>query len=79
MKKAFGVSLSAILVLFLLAPATYPVEFTLNNAPTQVYFSPDGGCIEAIIKGYPTPKQRSSRPSLFLHFRTHCQGHDRCT
>jgi phosphatidylserine/phosphatidylglycerophosphate/cardiolipin synthase-like enzyme len=50
MRKAFAVSLSAILVLFLLVPATYPRELTLNNAPTQVYFSPHGGCTEAIIK-----------------------------
>jgi phosphatidylserine/phosphatidylglycerophosphate/cardiolipin synthase-like enzyme len=50
MRKAFAVSLSAILVLFLLVPATYPRELTLNNAPTQVYFSPHGGCTEAIIR-----------------------------
>jgi phosphatidylserine/phosphatidylglycerophosphate/cardiolipin synthase-like enzyme len=50
MRKASVVSLSAILVLFLLAPATYPIELTLNNAPTQVYFSPNGGCTDAIVK-----------------------------
>jgi phosphatidylserine/phosphatidylglycerophosphate/cardiolipin synthase-like enzyme len=50
MRKAFAISLSAILVLFLLAPAAYPIELTLNNAPTQVYFSPNGGCTDAIVK-----------------------------
>jgi phosphatidylserine/phosphatidylglycerophosphate/cardiolipin synthase-like enzyme len=50
MKTASVISLSAILVLFLLAPTTYPRELTLNNAPTQVYFSPNGGCTAAIVK-----------------------------
>jgi phosphatidylserine/phosphatidylglycerophosphate/cardiolipin synthase-like enzyme len=50
MRKAFAISLSAILILFLLAPVTYSRELTLNNAPTQVYFSPNGGCTAAIVK-----------------------------
>jgi phosphatidylserine/phosphatidylglycerophosphate/cardiolipin synthase-like enzyme len=49
MRRRFLFSLSAILVLFLLAPATYPKELTLNNAPIQVYFTPNGGCTEAIV------------------------------
>jgi phosphatidylserine/phosphatidylglycerophosphate/cardiolipin synthase-like enzyme len=50
MRKALLVSLSVILLILVCAPATYPAEITLNNAPTQVYFSPKGGCTDAIIK-----------------------------
>jgi phosphatidylserine/phosphatidylglycerophosphate/cardiolipin synthase-like enzyme len=49
MRKAFFL-VSTFLVLFLLTPAAYPIEITLNNAPTQVYFSPNGGCTDAIVK-----------------------------
>jgi phosphatidylserine/phosphatidylglycerophosphate/cardiolipin synthase-like enzyme len=49
MRKAFAVSLSVILVLLVLDFAAYPLEITLNNAPTQVYFSPNGGCTDAIV------------------------------
>jgi phosphatidylserine/phosphatidylglycerophosphate/cardiolipin synthase-like enzyme len=31
-------------------PATYPLELTLNNTPTQVYFSPNSGCTESIVQ-----------------------------
>ena len=30
--------------------ATYAKSLIPNNAPTQVYFSPNGGCPEAIVK-----------------------------
>lgn len=50
MRKAFAVSVSAILMLLLLARAPYSIELTLNNARTQVYFSPNGGCTDAIVK-----------------------------
>jgi hypothetical protein len=50
MRKAFALSAALILVLFLTAPATHARSRTLNNAPTQVYFSPNGGCTEAIVK-----------------------------
>jgi phosphatidylserine/phosphatidylglycerophosphate/cardiolipin synthase-like enzyme len=50
MKKPFHFFLSAVLVLLLLAPVAYSRELILNNAPAQVYFSPHGGCTEAIIK-----------------------------
>jgi phosphatidylserine/phosphatidylglycerophosphate/cardiolipin synthase-like enzyme len=50
MRKAFAISLSVILAVFLLVPVTYPRELILNNAPTQVYFSPNGGCTQAIVK-----------------------------
>jgi phosphatidylserine/phosphatidylglycerophosphate/cardiolipin synthase-like enzyme len=50
MRKAFAISLSAILVLFFVAPPVHSIELTLNNAPTQVYFSPNGGCTQAIVR-----------------------------
>jgi phosphatidylserine/phosphatidylglycerophosphate/cardiolipin synthase-like enzyme len=50
MRKAFLVSLSLTLVLLLLAPATDPTDIRLNNAPTQSFFSPKGGCTDAIVK-----------------------------
>jgi phosphatidylserine/phosphatidylglycerophosphate/cardiolipin synthase-like enzyme len=56
MRKDFAISLSAILLLFLFAPVTYPRGLALNNAPTQQYFSLSGGCTEAIIKGINTAK-----------------------
>jgi phosphatidylserine/phosphatidylglycerophosphate/cardiolipin synthase-like enzyme len=48
-KKAF-IPLSLILVLLFIHPSAYPAEITLNNAPTQVCFNPNGGCTDAIIK-----------------------------
>jgi phosphatidylserine/phosphatidylglycerophosphate/cardiolipin synthase-like enzyme len=50
MRKAFALSVALILALFLAAPATQAKSLILNNAPTQVYFSPNGGCTEAIVK-----------------------------
>jgi phosphatidylserine/phosphatidylglycerophosphate/cardiolipin synthase-like enzyme len=49
-KKAFVVSLSGILTFLVFNFAAYAIELTLVNAPTQVYFSPNGGCADAIIK-----------------------------
>jgi phosphatidylserine/phosphatidylglycerophosphate/cardiolipin synthase-like enzyme len=50
MKKPFALSITLILILLLSAPATYAETLILENAPTQVYFSPNGGCTEAIVK-----------------------------
>jgi hypothetical protein len=50
MRKTFALSVALILGLFLTAPATYAKSLILNNAPTQVYFIPNGGCTEAIVK-----------------------------
>lgn len=50
MKKAFAVSLSIISSVLLFALDAHPAEITLTNALTNVYFSPNGGCTEAIIK-----------------------------
>ena len=37
------------LTTFLTIPISNASDLTLNNTPTQVYFSPNGGCTEAII------------------------------
>jgi phosphatidylserine/phosphatidylglycerophosphate/cardiolipin synthase-like enzyme len=38
------------LLLFFIPSLSYPLNLTLSNTPTQVYFSPHGGCTEAIIR-----------------------------
>jgi phosphatidylserine/phosphatidylglycerophosphate/cardiolipin synthase-like enzyme len=42
--------LNTILIFNLLLSSSYAVEVSFNNATAHVYFSPDGGCTEAIIK-----------------------------
>jgi hypothetical protein len=34
----------------LIATTTHARDLTLNNAPAQVYFSPRGGCTEAVVE-----------------------------
>lgn len=36
---------------------TQAADLTLNNTPTQIYFSPNGGCTEAIVKEIGKAKQ----------------------
>jgi phosphatidylserine/phosphatidylglycerophosphate/cardiolipin synthase-like enzyme len=51
MRKSIALfSLLPFLVLFLIPSLSYPLNLTLSNTPTQVYFSPHGGCTEAIIR-----------------------------
>jgi len=38
-----------ILILFLVPASAFSKDLVLNNTPVQVYFSPDGGCQQAII------------------------------
>ncbi len=40
----------ACLILLAIPSFSYPFNLALNNTPTQVYFSPRGGCTEAIIR-----------------------------
>jgi phosphatidylserine/phosphatidylglycerophosphate/cardiolipin synthase-like enzyme len=51
MKK---LTLTPIIVLFLIVSifslTIYAADLTLNNTPTQVCFSPNGGCTESIVK-----------------------------
>jgi phosphatidylserine/phosphatidylglycerophosphate/cardiolipin synthase-like enzyme len=42
-----------IIIAFCFSPSfqfAYATDLTLNNTPAQVYFSPKGGCTEAIVK-----------------------------
>jgi len=51
MKKAFfKTSFLVCLSISLFYPLANASDLTLNNTPTQVYFSPRGGCTQAIIK-----------------------------
>lgn len=45
-----ALSAAVLLAVLLLSPPAHPADITLTNTHTQVYFSPDGGCTEAIIK-----------------------------
>lgn len=38
------------LLLFLIPSVSYPLNLTLNNTSIQVFFSPGGGCTEAIVQ-----------------------------
>lgn len=49
MKKSVS-SLFPVLFLLLMPSLSYSINLILNNTPTQVYFSPNGGCTEAIIR-----------------------------
>jgi phosphatidylserine/phosphatidylglycerophosphate/cardiolipin synthase-like enzyme len=48
-KPVTFLSLFQVLVLLLVPSLSCPFNLTLNNTPAQVYFSPRGGCTEAII------------------------------
>jgi phosphatidylserine/phosphatidylglycerophosphate/cardiolipin synthase-like enzyme len=51
MKKLIApFSLLLVLAFFLTPSLSNPLNLTLSNTPTQVYFSPHGGCTEAIIQ-----------------------------
>lgn len=39
-----------VVVVLLGCSDTHATDLTLNNTPTQVYFSPNGGCTDAIVK-----------------------------
>ena len=50
MRKKFIVSMSVVFLLLITYLPAHAIELTLHNAPTQVYFSPNGGCTAAIVK-----------------------------
>ena len=51
MKKLITRMMILFLLLFLMGCSnTQAVELTLNNTPAQIYFSPHGGCTDAIVK-----------------------------
>ncbi len=45
------------LLLFTITATSYATDLTLNNTPAQVYFSPNGGCTNAIVKEIGKAKQ----------------------
>jgi len=49
-KRNIAVLFTFILILFTFCTASQAVNLTLNNTPAQVYFSPKGGCTDAIVK-----------------------------
>jgi phosphatidylserine/phosphatidylglycerophosphate/cardiolipin synthase-like enzyme len=50
MSKKISVMLISILLIFLLSIPLSATDLVLNNTPAQIYFSPKGGCTEAIVK-----------------------------
>lgn len=80
MKKSVALfSLLPVLVLILIPSPSHPFNLTLNNTPTQVYFSPRGGCTEALINQIDLAKTEilvqaysftsvPETPNLFLPF-----------
>jgi len=45
------VALIVFIFSLLIPPVSHSANITLNNTHTQVYFSPNGGCTEAIVRG----------------------------
>ena len=51
MKKKHSIIIIILFFVILISSLnSYAVDLTLNNTPTKVYFSPKGGCTQAIIK-----------------------------
>jgi phosphatidylserine/phosphatidylglycerophosphate/cardiolipin synthase-like enzyme len=50
MSKRVSTSIFILLVLSVLCSSSFAYNLTLNNTPAQVYFSPKGGCTDAIVK-----------------------------
>ncbi len=48
--KIKRVALLVLLIFFTLLPATHAADIILHNAPTDVCFSPHGGCTKAVIR-----------------------------
>jgi phosphatidylserine/phosphatidylglycerophosphate/cardiolipin synthase-like enzyme len=49
--------LISVLLLFSITAPSYATDLTPNNTPAQVYFSPNGGCMDAIVKEIGKAKQ----------------------
>ena len=48
-KRLIIIAVTLNLVSFIICPLSHATDLTLNNTPAQVYFSPRGGCTEAIV------------------------------
>ena len=50
MKKRILLIIFSLILFFFSSPQiSHAAEITLNNTPAQIYFSPNGGCTEAIV------------------------------
>ncbi|MFH0958203.1 MAG: hypothetical protein V1897_05810, partial [Pseudomonadota bacterium] len=49
-RKLYSAIIFSVLFLFLSFQICFSSDLTLNNTPVQVYFSPFGGCTQAIVK-----------------------------
>jgi phosphatidylserine/phosphatidylglycerophosphate/cardiolipin synthase-like enzyme len=49
-KRIFPVLIFSVLLISLPFQLCYSSDLTLNNTPFSVYFSPNGGCTDAIVK-----------------------------
>jgi hypothetical protein len=74
MRKTLALSVALILALLLAAPASHAKSLILNNAPAQVYFSPNGGCTEAIVTEITNAKSEILVQACFFHLSTNRQG-----
>jgi phosphatidylserine/phosphatidylglycerophosphate/cardiolipin synthase-like enzyme len=43
------IAVTLTLFFLIICPLSHATDLTLNNTPTQIYFSPKGGCTQAII------------------------------
>lgn len=50
MKKRSTVISFMIFILLTFCTTSNAINLTLNNTPAQVYFSPKGGCTDAIVR-----------------------------
>jgi phosphatidylserine/phosphatidylglycerophosphate/cardiolipin synthase-like enzyme len=50
MKRYVFIPLISLIFLLINIQSVYAIDLTLNNTPTKVYFSPKGGCTEAIVR-----------------------------
>jgi phosphatidylserine/phosphatidylglycerophosphate/cardiolipin synthase-like enzyme len=55
-KQILSIIVSLSFFLFPLHQISYATDLTLNNTPTQVCFSPNGGCTETIVNQIETAK-----------------------
>ena len=57
MRRPLVSVLTVISLILLVAINAHPAEIILPNAPTQVYFSPNGGCTEAMVREISAAKE----------------------
>jgi hypothetical protein len=53
--------------LTLFSAVCHPFDLTLNNVPTSIFFSPEGGCTEAIVNGINNAQSEVLVLAYFFH------------